>query len=221
MLCNTNKLLTKEELKKDLEAGKTLEDCFTFTDGQECDIFKTDRFIPGNHILYIPDIDLAEISVDEPVQDPEDIKEILDNCYTGNDFIELCCQRFGSGDKAEQLFNYVDWQHPEAALDAGELDDDEDDDENAQKDPATEQEKEADSAITKATFVSEWDGGTQIISPCFVNMETKEVFDIETVDPGDSVDSLDREYIIFNDTEYTVCPLSEYEDGEAEFWYED
>ena len=50
----------------------------------------------------------------------EEIEEILDQCYTGDDFIEECD---GDVEKAERLFWYCDWQHPCSAL--PEIEDDE------------------------------------------------------------------------------------------------
>ena len=41
------------------------------------------------------------------------IIEILDECYSGDDFIELCD---GNVEMAERLFWYCDWQHPSSAL---------------------------------------------------------------------------------------------------------
>lgn len=69
--------------------------------------------------------------------------------------------------------------------------------------------------IKEATFVSEWDGGTKIISSCKINTETNEVFDIESVDCD--VDVLNKEYIIIDGTEHNVYP--EDEAGTNEFWY--
>ena len=46
------------------------------------------------------------------------------DCYTGKDFVDMCD---GNMEKARRLFDYVDWQHPSSALDAGEIDDDEED----------------------------------------------------------------------------------------------
>jgi len=52
----------------------------------------------------------------------------------------------------------------------------------------------------KATFVSSWDFGTNIESPCLYDPQTNEVSDIESVDV-DSMDltTLDREYIVLPD----------------------
>lgn len=50
-----------------------------------------------------------------------------------------------------------------------------------------------------ATYVSVWDGGTEIETSCEFNPETKEVKNIESTDEDiEDLDILDEEYIIFN-----------------------
>ena len=49
--------MTKAELKAKLEAGAFLVDLFDFTYGQECLIYKSNKFESDN-IIYIPDVDL-------------------------------------------------------------------------------------------------------------------------------------------------------------------
>lgn len=100
--------MTKTELKLKLEAGVFLVDLFDFTYGQECLIYKADEFEVSNNIIYIPDVDLNEIDT-ETVLDDEEIENVLDHCYTGNDFMEECG---GHKNLAEELFWFVDWQHP-------------------------------------------------------------------------------------------------------------
>ena len=80
---------------------------FDFSDGQDCIIYKSDFEITDD-IIYIPDIDLNEINIDTKLN-KEEIKNILNSCYTGNDFVEECN---GYKDVAEELFEFVDWQHP-------------------------------------------------------------------------------------------------------------
>lgn len=89
--------MTKTELKAKLEAGAFLADLFDFTDGQECLIYKADRFETTDNIIYIPELH------------GEDIDSAIDECYTGKDFVEECN---GHIDLAEELFWFVDWQHP-------------------------------------------------------------------------------------------------------------
>ena len=111
--------MTKTELKKRLEAGETLNELLAFCAGQECEIYKADDFEPGDTVLYIPDISLNLIPIHRAL-DLEEIEEILEECFTGDDFIQEC---EGNVEKAESLFWYCDWQHPSAAVD--ELEDEE------------------------------------------------------------------------------------------------
>lgn len=105
--------MTKPELREYLKTGYYMEDTFDFGPGQECEIFKADRFEAGCEIIYIPDVYLNEIPTGAPVTDDEVIDEIVDKCYTGDDFIKECG---GDREMAERLFWYCDWQHPSSAL---------------------------------------------------------------------------------------------------------
>lgn len=74
--------------------------------------------------------------------------------------------------------------------------------------------------IKEATFTSVWDEGSrscqEITTACKVNMETDEVFDIETVDVY-GVDVLDREYITIDGIQYSVSCKDD--DEETKYWY--
>lgn len=72
--------------------------------------------------------------------------------------------------------------------------------------------------IISASFVSEWDGGTQIITSCKVNLDTKEVFNIQSVDCN--VNNLEEEYIIINDEKFPVLQKSDITENSDEYWYE-
>ena len=48
--------MTKQELCSALHSGQKLENLFEWRSGQDCDIFKADRFSIGNEIIYIPDV---------------------------------------------------------------------------------------------------------------------------------------------------------------------
>ena len=70
--------MTKDELRTQLQAGKTLDDLFTFRLGQECLIFKEHLF-PENpkardEIIYIPDLSLNDLHPDKPCADEECIR---------------------------------------------------------------------------------------------------------------------------------------------------
>ncbi len=113
--------MTKNQLREKLRKGAIMDDLFEFREGQECWMFKAPAFEPGENILYIPDTDLNDIPVAERPTCYEEIEEMIDQCYTGDDFIEECG---GDAGKAERLFWYCDWQHPSAAL--PEIEDEED-----------------------------------------------------------------------------------------------
>lgn len=112
--------ITKAMLRSQLHQGYTLNDLLVFAPGQDCEIFKADKFHPGDVVIYVPDVALNHIPLDHPITAPEELEEVLSNCYTGQDFINECG---GDAEKAERLFWYCNWQHPSSALD--ELADDE------------------------------------------------------------------------------------------------
>nr|DAR44131.1 MAG TPA: hypothetical protein [Caudoviricetes sp.] len=101
--------ITKEYLRKELECGKALKDIFSFTDGQDCIIYKG-KFDLDNaeNIIYIPDIFLNDIDIDTDFLTEREIKNVLGNCYTTADFLDEAQDHVNL---AEDLFNYVDWQH--------------------------------------------------------------------------------------------------------------
>ena len=114
--------ITRAMLRSQLQQGHTLNDLLAFGSGQECEIFKADKFYPGDVVIYVPDVVLNHIPLERPITDPEELEEVLSQCYTGQDFIDEC---HGDTEKAEHLFFYCNWQHPSSAVD--ELDDDEED----------------------------------------------------------------------------------------------
>lgn len=74
--------------------------------------------------------------------------------------------------------------------------------------------------IKNAKFTSVWDGGHEVTTSCKVNMETKEVFDIELAEVNESLDVLEKEYVVIDDVEYPVFQLSDITEEDNEFWYE-
>ena len=106
--------LIRQELRLQLQQGQTLSDLLAFGPGQDCEIFKADKFYLGDVIIYVPDVSLNHIPFDRPITDSEELSEVLSNCYTGQDFIDEC---HGDVEKAERLFCYCDWQHPTSAVD--------------------------------------------------------------------------------------------------------
>lgn len=73
--------------------------------------------------------------------------------------------------------------------------------------------------IKSALFVSTWDGGVAIETPCKVDTETKEVFDIEIADIS-GLENLESEEI-YIDGEYSyVYALSDLTEDGQEYWYD-
>lgn len=80
--------------------------------------------------------------------------------------------------------------------------------------------------IKEARFTSVWDGGFEITTTCKVNMESKEIFDIEISESNtDAVEHLDKEYVTIDGVYYRAV-TAEYanlypeEMNEETFWYE-
>ena len=70
--------------------------------------------------------------------------------------------------------------------------------------------------VKNATFTSVWDGGYEVTTNCKVNMETKEVFDIEISEgTEDFVNELDKEFVTIDELDYPVSSEREY----TEYWY--
>ena len=113
--------MKKTDLKAALRSGAKLNDLLSFGPGQDCEIFKADKFYEDDEVIYVPDVSLNEIPLDRPITDPEELNSVLGYCYTGEDFLEECD---GNLELAEGLFWYCDWQHPSSAAD--EIQDEED-----------------------------------------------------------------------------------------------
>lgn len=71
--------------------------------------------------------------------------------------------------------------------------------------------------IKNATFTSVWDGGYKVTTDCKVDMETREVFDIEMSEVDDSLETLDFEYITIDGEDFDVFSINEVKD--TNFWY--
>ena len=106
-------VVTKKGLKQLLEMNYLpLNEIFNFTDGQDCMIYKTNEFDKAemDDIVYIPDIYLNEIPINHIKYDEDEIDNILIHCITKQDFLDECK---GNEKLARDLFDFVDWQHPD------------------------------------------------------------------------------------------------------------
>lgn len=75
-----------------------------------------------------------------------------------------------------------------------------------------------DTNIITATFTSVWDGCLRVSSPCKVNMDTREVIDIEPVDIT-GVDNLDYECVTLDGKECNVVLVDHEEEvDDGEYW---
>lgn len=76
--------------------------------------------------------------------------------------------------------------------------------------------------IKNGTFTSVWDVGYEVTTNCKVNMETKEVFDVEMAEVDDSFEQLDYEYITVDGEKHIVYNAEDGTDGleDTDFWYE-
>ena len=71
--------------------------------------------------------------------------------------------------------------------------------------------------IKEATFESYWDGGVCVSTSCKVNMDPKEVFDIEIATNIDGLDCLDAEMVVIDDVQYPV--FRQDDAGPNDFFY--
>lgn len=75
------------------------------------------------------------------------------------------------------------------------------------------------SHIEEATYVSVWDGGREIASPCRVDMVSHQIVKIDRVDLSDELDILEGCYVDIGSGRYPVVDEDEYEPGNQDtFW---
>lgn len=70
--------------------------------------------------------------------------------------------------------------------------------ENEEDDDNDNGDDDDDDSIVKAMFVSEWEDGSIVETPCMVNLNSREVFDIEIADVDPDA-NLEAEYVILPD----------------------
>ena len=73
--------------------------------------------------------------------------------------------------------------------------------------------------IVEATFITVWDDTLRVSTTCNVNMDTKEVTDIEPAEVF-NVNTCTGQYVEIDDISYPVYEAGDIPVGENEFWYE-
>ena len=96
--------VTKSELKKKLINGSKLKELFDFSNETGIMFYKG-SFETSDNIIYIPSIG---ININLALNDKE-IDTIIDNSYTGNDFVKECKEQ---ENVAKDLFSLVTWEKP-------------------------------------------------------------------------------------------------------------
>ena len=71
--------------------------------------------------------------------------------------------------------------------------------------------------VKDAKFESWWDGDTCVSTSCKVNVETKEVFDIEMATDVEALNVLDAEFVVIDDVQYPVFQKDEA--GPKDYFY--
>ena len=76
--------------------------------------------------------------------------------------------------------------------------------------------------LKHAAFTSVWDGGFKIITPCTVNIDTREIIETEKADVDNFVcDHLDYEYVTVGGIDYPAYRKDELPDGDTtSYWYD-
>lgn len=111
--------MTKAELREKLASGMSIDDALYFSES-EPSIFKEESFRLGDEILYIPDLGGEITRTDVEFESEDEIDGFLSyDCYTGDDFVELCRLHHVDEGHAERLFQICDFRHPEDILNAG------------------------------------------------------------------------------------------------------
>ena len=54
--------MKKTDLKATLRSGAKLNDLLSFGPGQDCEIFKADKFYEDDEVIYVPDVSLTRMS---------------------------------------------------------------------------------------------------------------------------------------------------------------
>ena len=77
--------------------------------------------------------------------------------------------------------------------------------------------------IIKGKFISVWDDGVEIKTNCKINLETKEVFNIQLAEVGEEFEILNEQFVQYTINNIVhkeeVCQIDEAEESYAGFWY--
>ena len=82
--------MKKTDLKAALRSGAKLNDLLSFGPGQDCEIFKADKFYEDDEVIYVPDVSLNEIPLNRPITDQNELDEVIGYCYTGRNWQSVC-----------------------------------------------------------------------------------------------------------------------------------
>lgn len=74
------------------------------------------------------------------------------------------------------------------------------------------------SEIVEATFTSVWDGGRLISSNCKVNLDTREITDIQTVEQAEGLNNLERQFVTIDGEDFDATQFDERDD-QIMYWY--
>ena len=77
--------------------------------------------------------------------------------------------------------------------------------------------------IIKGKFISVWDDGVEIKTNCKINLETKEVFNIQLAEVGEEFEVLNEQFVQYTVNNIVhkeeVCQIDEAEESYVGFWY--
>lgn len=77
--------------------------------------------------------------------------------------------------------------------------------------------KENKKSIVPGIYVSVWDGGTEVPSPCLINLNTKEVFSIATIPGTGELEVLENEYLLIKGEKFSIAHKTEAR--KKDYWY--
>ena len=77
--------------------------------------------------------------------------------------------------------------------------------------------------IIKEKFISVWDDGIEVETNCKIDLQTKEVFDIQLSDIGEELETLNEQFVQYTINKIVhkeeVYQIDEVEESYTGFWY--